>query len=225
MLNGLTWYISALLIAGYFIYWLLKNKRKTYLEFIAPLIIFLIYSYYAFCGVGIDFHLAWIGITLHSILRATGGLSIGCILYMASKRCGTKKLTAAGVGFISIIEIFLLIGLGFVLFGRTEKNSTDLLALPIFAILILIEYNGWSWLSRLFNHKAFGFLGNLSLSMYVNQSLIMGGFFRWGRKTNFLWDSIIVIVMVTMLAFVIYIIKKVFRKKRVNKFLKIFQGN
>lgn len=223
MLNGLTWYISALLIAGYFIYWLLKNKRKTYLEFIAPLLIFLIYSYYAYCGVGIDFHLAWIGITLHSILRALGGMSIGCILYAASKKYEIKKLTSVGTGLISFAEILLLIALGFVLFGRAEKTNTDLLALPIFAMLILIEYQGWSILSKLFNHRIFGFLGNISLIMYINQSLIMGDYLRWARKTNFIWDTIVVLAMITMLAIVIYSMKKILLKKKVRISFKIFQ--
>ena len=73
MLNMVTWYLSALLITGYFIYWIIQNGKKEFIEFIAPLTVFLIYSYYGYCGGGIDFHLQWAGITLHSILRAWGG--------------------------------------------------------------------------------------------------------------------------------------------------------
>lgn len=53
VLNGPTWYLSALIIVGYFIYWLIKWNKKVFLEFIAPLLVILVYSYYAYLGGGV----------------------------------------------------------------------------------------------------------------------------------------------------------------------------
>lgn len=49
-LNGPTWYISALIITGYFLYWMIKKNEELYIEFLAPLFILLIYSYYGYKG-------------------------------------------------------------------------------------------------------------------------------------------------------------------------------
>lgn len=205
ILNGATWYISALVISGYFIYWLIKKNKKVFIQFIAPMLIFFIYSYYAYQGSGLDYHLEWERISVSSISRAVGGLCIGCITYEIST---THKalLVKFNMLFYSVVELFALIILaGVLLYG--EKNSNNLLVLFAFPILIAIEYNGNSYLSKIVNSKVSGFLGDLSLTMYLNQVLIIGMFVRLNNRTSYLYDSIKFLVIVNVFGIVVYCIK------------------
>lgn len=97
--NGVTWYISALLIVSYFLYWLVKKNEKFFVEFIGPLLIFFIYSWYAYQGQGLDYHLHWERVCTSAISRAVGGMSIGCILFYANEKLNSqkKKICAGGV--------------------------------------------------------------------------------------------------------------------------------
>lgn len=207
ILNGPTWYISALVISGYFIYWLIKKNKDFFIQFIAPILIFLIYSYYAYLGNGLDYHLVWERISMGSISRAVGGICIGCITYEISTKY-KFELTKNKILFGSAVELFVIIILAnILLFG--EKNSNNLLVLFLFPILIFIEYKGISLLSQILNCSISGFLGKLSLEIYLNQVLVIGVFLRLSNRTDYLIDSIKFIITMNLFGVIVYCLKNV----------------
>ncbi|MDE6946758.1 MAG: hypothetical protein K2P14_06215, partial [Anaeroplasmataceae bacterium] len=95
------------------------------------------------------------------------------------------------------------------LLRRTDKTSMDLLAIPAFVVLILFEYNGWTYLSKILDSKISNFLGSLSLGMYLNQNLIIGYYIRTFRGTLYFVDSLCFIAFLSMFSFFIFNIKKI----------------
>lgn len=180
--NGVTWYISALLIASYFLYWMIKRNEKCFVEFIGPLLIFFIYSWYAFQGTGLDYHLYWERICTSAISRAVGGMSIGCILFYANDQFISKKKKMR-VGRGTCIEIIMIIMI-FMNMICTEKNSFNLLVLFLFPVLLVFEYNGWNIWNHIMPDKIVKVLGRVSIEMYLNQVFFIGFFMRIHRKTN-----------------------------------------
>lgn len=206
--NFATWYISALLIASYFIYWLIKKDEKRFAEFTAPLLIFLIYFWYAIQGKGLDYHVHWERICTSAISRAVGGISIGCISYYANdKLCSMKTNKFLS----SCIEIIILI-LIFTNIICAEKNGYNLLVLFLFPALILIEYNKWNIWHKFYANKIIRILGKISMAMYLNQVFFIGMFLRIHKTANVYLDYILFIVYLTLFACFIELFKLIVQK-------------
>lgn len=217
ILNGPTWYLSALIIAGYFVYWVAKWNRKAFLECIAPLIIILVYFWYIPMGEGLDYHLHIGRIFYAGIERAFGGLCIGCITYKLSNYLISKNLRG---GIFTLIECAVIVAILDVVFYG-EKNSGNFLVLLAFPILIVIEYNGLSYLSKLLNRKIFGFLGKSCMSIYVNQVFIIGIFQRYfARHKGFFQDGILFLLLITIFGIMVnYILE--FCIEKYHKFVNL----
>lgn len=86
LVNAQNCYVSALLIVGYVIYYLLINNKKFLIELIAPFLIMLMHGYYSVSVVNLDV----LGSTIISIksglLREFEGMSLGCICYTIGER-------------------------------------------------------------------------------------------------------------------------------------------
>lgn len=202
ILNGVTWYISALIIVGYFVYWLVKWNKKIFLGLIAPFAILLIYQYYIGLGNGLDYHLAYARLFMGSLNRAMGGLSIGCLTYEACKRVSKRKLTIWGKFCVNIFEMLVIVGLFDIMFYG-EKNSNNLLVLIGFPVLIIIEWNGWTLLSKILNKKVFNILGKASLVIYTNQVLLIGIFIsKFCKRRGYLLDSIEFLLLMNLFGIV-----------------------
>ncbi|MCH5282276.1 MAG: acyltransferase [Treponema sp.] len=166
-----SWYISAMILASYFIYWLLKTKRDFFIGFVAPLSIVLIYSYFARFKRGIDFHITtYTPFVTDGILRAFAGLSFGCIAFSVQQKLQLVRQTRASkIGF-TFCELIVLCLLYKILIGRHHGNS-DFVAIPLFAALIVLEFSRLTFFSDLLNRKVFGFLGKATLGAYLNQGV------------------------------------------------------
>lgn len=87
--NAVTWYISAMFIVGYIIYWLMINHHKSFVEFLAPLSVMVIYSYfYRVYGNSIQWHITNEFYLNTGLMRAFAGMSLGVIGYELSACLG-----------------------------------------------------------------------------------------------------------------------------------------
>ena len=166
-----SWYISAMIVASYFIYWLLKTRRDFFIGFVAPLSIVLIYAYFARFKIGIDTHYATnTPFVTDGILRAFAGLSVGCVAFCVQQKIQFVKQTlATKIGF-TFCELIVLCLLYKILIGRHHGNF-DFVAVPLFAVLIVLEFSSLTFFSDLLNRKIFGFLGKATLGAYLNQGV------------------------------------------------------
>ena len=101
---GVTWYISAMLLAMSFLYPLLRRYRDMYLHVIAPLSAVLVAGYMSkkYGNFSLTYELD-IFVT-KEILRAVVGLNLGCTVYVVSERLKTIPFTRLAKGFLVIIE-------------------------------------------------------------------------------------------------------------------------
>ena len=81
-ISGTSWYISALLICGFFLYFLLQNYEKFTVEFLIPLCIMVFYSWFYRNGAILDFTIAgeMTGFyTNGALMRGVTGMGLGVI--------------------------------------------------------------------------------------------------------------------------------------------------
>ena len=175
LLNYPTWYVSALLIAGFFIYALVRLHKKLYLTIIAPLAIVATYSFFSANIGSLDL---WGGnhfLNLSDALtRGFAAMSLGALSYELSKYIVTKQYTPTKtVRFLlSLLELMLLtvVFAGCVFF---QDATYDFHLLLFMFIGITLAFSGLTYTSRLFSYGIFSYLGKLSYPMYVYQLFLI----------------------------------------------------
>jgi peptidoglycan/LPS O-acetylase OafA/YrhL len=94
------------------------------------------------------------------------------------------------------------------------------LVLIAFPLLILIEYNSWSLISKCLNRKIFNALGGASLTIYVNQSLFIGFCLRKLSRVSYFIDSIKFLIVIIISSLIIHWLVDAIR----NKLLKVISN-
>lgn len=166
--NFVTWYISALLIIGLFVYSLLLWNEQAFLGIIAPFFVFLIYSYYS--G-GIDVHLHYARISWGAGNRAVAGICMGCLVAYFYDVIREKTVTKKQICVLSVLEIVVVLLITWELIGR-QLESRNMRLMVLFPVLIFFSMWQKTFLSRALNHSVCGFLGKLSVGLYFYQTLI-----------------------------------------------------
>lgn len=154
------WQLSALLVAGYFVFGLLCRSEKRARMMIFPAAILMIQSL-LHSGVGI-----WdnYGPFYIPLLRAFSPLCVGVLTYCFTTTrywSGLKKyrffLNAA-----SLLAILSIVGLG----------SYDEIYLITAPIVLLACCQETSWINSVLNHRVFRFCGKLSYGVYLNHAFV-----------------------------------------------------
>lgn len=196
---GPGWYCSALIIAGFFVYYLLARYKETYLYFIAPIIFLAVFAW-MWQHIG---HLNRWGqvdiLTYTGAMRGFAELGLGCICYkiytVLAERFKDKYLLLS-----SIIELAMSSYIFYVIFCVGPSNA-DFITVVFMAVLITSLFIGNSWLSKILNHRLFGYLGTISISIYLNHLILAGidwnmFFANYGMSENISYALYIVIVLI-----------------------------
>lgn len=154
------WQLSALVIAGYFVYGLLCHNEKLSRELIFPAAILMILS---LLNTGVDLWANY-GPFYVPLLRAFSPLCIGVLAYYFTTTPYYARLKARKVPFnlavlLSLVSIFL--------FG--DRGNIFLITT---VILIWGCYDEHSWINALLNRKIFRHCGDLSYAVYLNHALV-----------------------------------------------------
>jgi len=200
-INNPAWYVSALLIGSYFIYYLIKHHKQIYLYLIGPLGVVLIfgYMYREYERLENFYHTEGIlGNT--ALLRAFMGLTIGVYAYLISekyKNVRINKIVRSG------LEVFLFAGI--LIFALlVEDGCYDFLFLPLFAIGIILA-SGDSMLGQISKNKIIRFLDKKSYTMYLSHFAaisFLGFFLKMSEMWK--WWYIIIYILITVILSVIY---------------------
>lgn len=155
------WQVSALLIAGFFVYGLLCQNEKLSRNLLFPAAILMIQCllYYGQA----DLWGSW-GPFYVPLLRAFSPLCIGVLTYVftTTPYYGTLKRHKTA------FNLATLYGLA-AIFAYGDRANIFLLSA---ALLVLNCWDETSWLNKLLNRSIFRHCGKLSLSIYVNHALI-----------------------------------------------------
>ena len=167
--NNPAWYVSALLIMSFLIYYLLKEHRNLYLQFIGPLGVIgaMSYMYRQYGGLENFYHTE--GLLLNTaLLRAFTGLTLGVYVYLASEGL-RKNYKSSGKGFkvcVSLLQILIFAGcLGFAMLNEDQNYDFLFLALMAAGLLLASVDEGLGRLSGLWVIKQ---LDRFSYAMYLS---------------------------------------------------------
>lgn len=160
-INYPLWQLSALLIAGYFIYGMLCHNEKLSRELLFPGAILMIQS---LLWSGVDLWANW-GPLYVPLLRAFSPMCIGVLTYYFSQTALYSALKRRKTAF-SLLGILSLV----TLFAYADYRNIFLMTTPV---LILNCMEPDSWLGSAFNHPIFRGAGKLSYAIYLNHSLVI----------------------------------------------------
>lgn len=175
LLNYPTWYLSALIIGGFFLYALVYYYEKFYLTIIAPLAVLVTYSFFSSTTGHMD---VWGGNQLlhlsDALTRGFAAMSLGALSYTLSNYLKNRgfQLSKYFRLFLTLLELSLFLG---VLAGSAFFADTQYDFYFIFLLFagITLAFSGITYSSRLFSFPLFSFLGKISYPMYVYQLFVI----------------------------------------------------
>lgn len=164
-LNGHYWYLSVMIIGGYFIYYLLCRDKEKYLKFTAPLIIILTY---AFLNGKLEnwsnflfFHLPmWRGIAAMSIGTIIAYYIDTEMFIKAIKQYNNNKYL-----FWFLETILYIVTVCLIIF----KNNYEFLSILLFPMVIVFTQMDNSLINKLVGKKVFSELNQYSYAIYIMQ--------------------------------------------------------
>lgn len=203
--NSPAWYVSTLLIASLILFYMLKEHRKVFLEFIAPIGMIVIFSYlyreYAF----LDVYYQTKGFLLNGpVMRALLGMTVGIYVYLISTSEPVKRFFEKVRGFCILIEIVFFIGaLSFA--TLVEDGEYDYLILILFAIGILCASQDM-YIGKICKIRVIKWLDEISYSAFLcHNAVIALGFyvfkiFKWQLDAV----SVILFILITLIVASVY---------------------
>ncbi|RHV63245.1 hypothetical protein DXB18_14290 [Clostridium sp. OM02-18AC] len=165
--NGPGWYISALLFGGFIvisIYLIIKRmlrdkSQKCYIY--SSLILFFIYMYV----------LKVANVNIERIIRTLVSLWMGMAAWNIYKKF-SEHIASVHSCVLDILEIILIIMLVSCFFSTNLLWDRKYITL-IFALFLVLQYCGNSNLDKIFSLEIFGYMGKLSLPIYLGQMLVI----------------------------------------------------
>lgn len=175
LLNYPTWYVSSLIIGGFFLYAFAYYHEKIYLTIIAPLSVLVTYTFFSANTGHMD---VWGGNQLlqlsDALTRGFAAMSLGALSYALSNYLKEQPLHLFKPAriFFTVLELALLFG---VLVGSAYFADTqyDFYFIFMLFIAITLAFSGITYNDRLFSLSLFSYLGKISYPMYVYQLFVI----------------------------------------------------
>lgn len=165
LLNGPAWTLSAMLIAGFFVWSLLYYHKEKFIHFLIPVSLI--------AGFGYWMHLPsanteeWIGFTTFGTFRTwlIFCLSVYCV--PLGKKLGSICFNKAGKLLLTAAEVLIHLFALTVMVFRAERYYQWLVTL-LFVVSIAIAVSGHSYIAKCLERVKFvQLLGELSMSVYL----------------------------------------------------------
>lgn len=169
-LNNPTWYISAMLIAGYFIVYLLKKNDEVFVRILSPLILFGMYGwlFHEIKSLSITVETTPVVIIRWGNLRAFAGVTAGVLAYKLykiilekfteDKRRRLWLLGNGGLIFLTICAIYI------------HNTRVDFYFVVFYMLIIPVLF--LDDIKNKYIKKLMIYLGKLSYPMYLNHLII-----------------------------------------------------
>lgn len=188
LLNYPTWYLSSLIIAGFFLYACAYYYEKLYLTIIAPFAVLITYSFFSANTGHMD---VWGGNQLFhlsdALTRGFAAMSLGSLAYALSKYCREHMMQLSKYlrALLTALESLCFLG---VLAGSAFFADTQYDFYFIFMLFcgITLAFSGLTYTDRIFLLPVFSYLGKISYPMYVYQLFIVCLFSLFIPNLNYL---------------------------------------
>lgn len=165
--NTVCWYISAMMLAMFLLYPLMRRYKDTYFYILAPLIVLSI--------MGLTYHYwrnlrlphAWFGFAYKSLIRAVLGIALGSIVYKVSAYMRGIEYTNLARGLFTAAEWGIYLFVIAWSYGHGGDRHDWLLVLML-AAAITITFAQADLLGDVFGSGVFNWLGEYSFSLFLS---------------------------------------------------------
>ena len=192
-LNGTLWFISAMIIVGYFLYWALCKNEDVFSGFAVPLITVFLGGWWAFTntraaqtawstfgaqtastngmGGGADGSTATIGFN-NGLLYVMLGMMIGVLLYYGIRKMSTLRFGKVARVALTVLNVFCsALLLWYTIYQPTWFNldrwTVALLCIVVIGLSLLNKDGLTIVLNNKVTNKVFAYLGSISLYIYM----------------------------------------------------------
>ena len=175
-LDGVIWYLSAMLIGMAILYPLLLRHEDEMTHIVCPLLALFLYGYLCRNYSHPRDPGVWTGFAYKGLLRGIAGLSAGVTARIAvqwvERRLRGRSLTAFGSFMISLAEmVFLILPIRY-MYLRTP-SQTDYFYMFLMLILVILCFSNLGWESRLLRGRTWpgrisAILARYSLALYLS---------------------------------------------------------
>jgi len=174
---GITWYLSAMLIAMLILFPLVLWKRHIFINVMAPLIAILFTGWlYVTSGSLGAAPGQWFGYYDKGLIRAIAEISIGVICFEASQKIHLIKFTRTGRFLLTGIEI-ICYGISSIWMLFYPAGDRDFIVLLLLAIGVTISFSEQSSVRKLFTNPKLSFCADYSLALFFSH-------FTWSMILN-----------------------------------------
>lgn len=163
---GPGWYCSALLIAGFCVYFLLGKNKKAYLYCIAPLSLLLIFVWMQRNIGHLNRWLQFDGFISTGTLRGFAEMGLGCICYEITTKIHDPKNHGGWRRFSTLLELICFAYILRTIF-KDAPSERDFVCVLAMAALITSLFVGGSLWSKLAQNPISQYLGSISIGVYL----------------------------------------------------------
>ncbi len=195
---GPGWYCSALLIAGFCVYFLLNRYKETYLYVIAPLSLLLIFVWTRQSIGHLNRWLQFDSFISTGTLRGFAEMGLGCICFeIVSKLCD-RKLRSRWPS--TMLELLCFSYMNYVIW-KAAPSDKDFVAVFAMAALITSLFMGGSLWSKLFQNRLSQYLGSISMGIFLTHTILLRiDWANLGARIGLSWATSSVIYLLFVLA-------------------------
>ena len=167
-LNGVEWYISAMLIAMAFILPVAVKFKDVYFKVLAPLSALLIYGWLVHEFGTISGTTEWTPVGYRCFWRAIAGLNLGAFVFWAVSQMKKIDFTKKEVTFARVSSVVLWVISVVYAFVYTDKQY-EVINVFVMTIALMLTMTFASTDGNFMQSKFVMFLGKFSLPLYLNQ--------------------------------------------------------
>lgn len=172
--NSPAWTLSAMLIAGFFIWTLLFYYKKQFWSLVLPLTLVFGYGYWM--------HLPsantelWIGFTTFGLFRTWIVMCLSGLCVPFARKLSGISFNKKGRILLTSLEVLIHVFALAVMFSRAQRHYQWLLT-ALFVICLAIALSGHSYLAKASEKsRLVSMLGNLSMSVYLVHTAVIMAF-------------------------------------------------
>ena len=219
--NGPLWYISALIIAGLFLYYIVSKSEDFFTGLFAPLFVVITYASVGLTDIG------WDRTSINSIgfpnglARVMAGMCIGMLIYYIVDYLRKKKFSEGMKLTFSVLHIGIAIFLIYTIYaGISWSEFTNGIIVLLFTIILLTNKD---YISVLYNNSSVcNFLGRLSLYYYASHIVIVFLIAHIFPEMSYHASIVFNILFTLCCAYIMmciddYIVTPLFRKEKIEK--------
>lgn len=219
--NGPLWYISALIIAGLFLYYIVSKSEDFFTGLFAPLFVVLTYASVGLTDIGWDrTSVNAIGFP-NGLARVMAGMCIGMLIYYVVDYLRKKKFSEGLKLTFSVLHIGIAIFLIYTIYaGISWSEFTNGIIVLLFTIILLTNKD---YISVLYNNSSVcNFLGRLSLYYYASHIVIVFLIAHIFPEMSYHASIVFNILFTLCCAYIMmciddYIVTPLFRREKIEK--------